>query len=327
MMMAKLLILWAAILLLGLSSVGAQQPKKIPRLGVISGGSALTDAHYHQAFLQGLSELGYVKDKTVLIEDRYAEGNRTRFSEFASEMVGLRADVIVVGGATGVREAKNATSTIPIVMSNVSDPVELGFVKSLSRPGGNVTGLSTQAPELSGKRLELLKEIVPNLSRIAVLWQPGGPGSSLRAKETEAVARSLGIKTQMIEVKAPAELEGAFAEMKRRQAEALIPLRSPLIGNHADKIIELAAINRLPAIYDEREFIENGGLIFYGPDHNHLFRRAAVFVDKILKGAKPAELPVEQPTKFELIINLKTAKQIGLIIPPNVLARADRVIR
>lgn len=217
-----------AILLLCFGSVGAQQAKKVPLLGVISGGSPSTDAHYHQAFLQGLSELGYVKDKTILIEYRYAEGNRRRFSEFASEMVRLKADVIVVGGATGVREAKNATSTIPIVMTNVSDPVALGFVKSLARPGGNVTGLSTQAPELSGKRLELLKEIVPNASRIAVLWQPGGPGSALRAEETEAVARSLGMKPQMIEVKAAAEFDGAFAEMKRSRAEALIPLRSPL---------------------------------------------------------------------------------------------------
>lgn len=213
--MLQLLILLFAFLLLGLSLAGAQQAKKIPRLGVISGGSSSTDAHYHQAFRQGLAELGYANNRTVLIEYRYAEGDRVRFAEFAAEMVRLKADVIVVGGATGVREAKKATSTIPIVMSNVSDPVALAFVKSLARPGGNVTGLSTQARELSGKRLELLREVVPNLYRIAVLWQPGGPGSALRAEETETVAHSFGIKAQLIEVKVRAELEGAFAEMKK----------------------------------------------------------------------------------------------------------------
>ena len=323
----SILSLLLAILLLCFESVGAQQAKKVPRLGVISGGSASTDAHYHQAFLQGLSELGYVKDKTVLIEYRYAEGNRTRFSEFASEMVRLRADVIVVGGATGVRQAKNATSTIPIVMSNVSDPVALGFVKSLARPGGNITGLSTQAPELSGKRLEVVKEILPKISRLAVLWQPGGPGSALRAKETETTARAMGIKTQVIEVKGADEFDRAFAEIRKFRAEALIPLRSPLIGSHLHKIVELALTSRLPVMHDEREFVEAGGLMFYGPDYVDLFRRAANFVDKILKGSKPADLPVEQPTKFELMINLKTAKAIGLAIPPNVLARADKVIK
>ena len=303
------------------------QTRKMPKLAVISGGSPSTDAHYYQAFLKALSELGYIKDKTVLIEYRFAEGNRARFTEFAAEVVRLEFDVIIVGGATGVREVTKATKRIPIIMSNVSDPVALGFVKTLARPGGNVTGLSTQAPELSGKRLELLKEILPNLSRMAVLWQPGGPGSSLRAKETEATAWSLGIKPQMIEVKGTHEFQSAFAEMKKHRAEALIPLRSPLIGSHADTVIELAATNRLPVMYDERDFVQAGGLMFYGPDHLDLFRRAAVFVDKILKGASPAELPVEQPTKFEFVINMKTAKQIGLSIPPHVLARADRVIK
>jgi putative ABC transport system substrate-binding protein len=326
-MSLKLAWLATPLLLACVHLAEAQQPTKPARLGVISGGSSSTDAHYHQAFLQSLSELGYVKDKTVFIEYRYAEGNRLRFAEFASEMVARKADVIIVGGATGVREAIKATSTIPIVMSNVSDPVALGFVKSLSRPGGNVTGLSTQAPELSGKRVELLKEIVPNITRLAVLWQPGGPGSALRAKETETLARSLGLKTEMFEIKTPEEIDGAFASMKKNRAEALIPLRSPLIGNHVGKIIEHAAIQRVPVIYDEREFVEAGGLMFYGPDHLDLFRRAAVYVDKILKGTKPADLPVEQPTKFELLINLRTAKQIGITIPPNVLARADRVVK
>ena len=309
--MPKLIGLILAILFFGFGSTGAQQTTKIPKLGIISGGSASTDAHYHQAFVQALSDLGYINRKTVLIDYSFAEGNRKRFTEFAAEMVRL----------------KNATSTIPIVMSNVSDPVALGFVKSLARPGGNVTGLSTQAPELSGKRLEVLKEILPKISRLAVLWQPGGPGSALRAKETETTARAMGIKTQVIEVKGADEFDRAFAEIRKFRAEALIPLRSPLIGSHVHKIVELALTSRLPVMHDEREFVEAGGLMFYGPDYVDLFRRAANFVDKILKGAKPADLPVEQPTKFELVINLKTAKQIGLTIPPNVLARADKVIK
>jgi putative ABC transport system substrate-binding protein len=212
-------------------------------------------------------------------------------------------------------------------MTNVSDPVALKFVTSLAKPGGNTTGLSTQAPELSGKRLELLKEVLPNVSRVAVLWQPGGPGSALRAKETEATAPTLGMKVQLIGVRGPADFDDAFSAMKKERADALIPLRSPLIGNQVSRIIELAAKNRLPAMYDEREFAEAGGLMFYGTDHVDLFHRAATFVDKILKGAKPADLPVEQPTKFRFVINLKTAKELGLTIPPNVLARADRVIR
>ena len=305
----------------------AQEKKKIPRVGVISGGSASTDAAYHEAFLQGLGEQGYIKDKNILVEFRFAEGNRARFAEFAAEMVRLKMDVIVVGGATGVREAMKATKTIPIVMSNVSDPVALGFVTSLAKPGGNVTGMSTQAPELGGKRLELLKEILPNLSRLAVLWQPGGPGSELRAKETQTQASAFGIRTQVIEVKGPNDFERAFAEMKQERADALIPLRSPLVGNQIYKILELAAKNRLPVMYDEKEFAEAGGLMFYGPDHLDLFRRVAIAVDKILKGAKPADLPIEQPTKFSFIVNLKAAKQIGLTIPPQVLGRADRVIR
>jgi putative ABC transport system substrate-binding protein len=325
--MPKLIGLILTILFFDFGLAGAQQGTKIPRLGVISGGSASTDAHYHRAFVQALSELGYINGQTVLIDYRFAEGNRKRFTEFAAEMVRLKADIIVVGGATGVREVKNATSTIPIVMSNVSDPVVLGFVKSLARPGGNVTGLSTQAPELSGKRLELLREILPNISRLAVLWQSGGPGSALRAKETETTARSFEIKPQLVEVKSADDFERAFAEIRKFRAEALIPLRSPLIGSHVHKIVELATNSRLPVMHDDREFVEAGGLIFYGPDYLDLFRRAAIFVHKILKGAKPGDLPVEQPTKFELIINLRTAKQIGLTIPPNVLARADRVIK
>ena len=305
----------------------AQERRKIPHVGVVSGAAASTDAPNHEAFMQGLTELGYIKDKNILIEFRFAEGNRARFAEFAAEMVRLKMDVIVAGGATGVREAMKATKTIPIVMSNVSDPVALGFVSSLAKPGGNVTGLSTQAPELGGKRLELLKEILPNVSRVAVVWQPGGPGSELRVKETQVQASAFGIRTQVIEVIAPNDFERAFTEMKQERAEALIPLRSPLVGNQINKIIDLAAKNRLPVMYDEKEFVEAGGLMFYGPDHLNLFRRVATYVDKILKGTKPADLPIEQPTKFSFIVNLKTAKQIGITIPPHVLARADRVIR
>ena len=270
---------------------------------------------------------GVSKGKNILIEYRYAEGNRDRLAGFAAEFVHLEVDVIVAAGATGIREAKKATKTIPIVTTNVSDPVALGFVASLAKPGGNITGLSSLAPELSGKRLELLKEVFPNLSRMAVLWQPGGPGSALRAKETETMAHSLGIKLQLVEVRRPNDFERAFSAMKKERAEALVPLRSPLIGNQVKQIIELAAQDRLPVMYDERGFAEAGGLMFYGTDHLDLFHRAASYVDKILKGAKPANLPIEQPTKFEFIVNLKTARQIGLRIPPNVLARADKVIR
>jgi len=309
------------------SSVGAQPTKKVPLIGVISGGSPSSDAAYHQAFLNGLSELGYVKDKNIRIEYRYAGGRRNRFAEYAAEFVRSKVNVIVAGGATGILEAKKATRTIPIVMTNVSDPVALGFVTSLARPGGNLTGLSTQAPELSGKRLELLKDIFPSVSRVAVLWQPGGRGSALRAKETETTAPALGINIQLIEVREPNELEGAFAAMKKDRADALLPLRSPLIGNQVRRIIELAAKSRIPAMYDERGFVEAGGLMFYGTDNVDLFHRAATYVDKILKGANPADLPIEQPTRFRFFINLKAAKQIGLTIPPNVLARADRVIR
>jgi putative ABC transport system substrate-binding protein len=320
------ILLIIAVVVVG-ATAEAQQPKKVPQIGVISGGSASTDAAYHEAFLQGLAELGHIKGKTILIEYRYAEGNRDRFAEFAAELVRLKVDVIVAAGATGIREVKKATKTIPIVMSNVSDPVALGFVASLAKPGGNITGLSTQAPELGGKRLELLMEVFPKLSRVAVLWQPGGPGSALRVKETETMAPPLGIKLQLIKVRGANDFEGAFAAMKKERADALVPLRSPLIGNQVKQIIELAAKNRIPVMYDEREFVEAGGLMFYGTDHLDLFHRAASYVDKILKGAKPGDLPVEQPSKFELVINLKTAKQIGLAIPPNVLARADRVIK
>jgi putative ABC transport system substrate-binding protein len=315
-------------LLLTASLAEAQQPaKKVSRIGILSGGSPTTDAAYHDAFLQGLRESGYIVGKNIFIEYRYAEGKRDRFAEFAAELVRLKVDVVVAAGATGILEAKKATRTIPIVMTNVSDPVALGFVTSLAKPGGNITGLSTQAPELSGKRLELLKEVLPKVSRVAVLWQPGGPGSALRAKETEAAASSLGMKVQFIEVKTANDFESAFSAIKKDRADALMPLRSPLIGNQVTHIIEFAAKSRLPAMYDEREFAEAGGLMFYGTDHVDLFHRAATFVAKILKGAKPEDLPVEQPTKFRFVINLKTAKEIGLTIPPNVLARADRVIR
>lgn len=306
---------------------GTQPTKKVPLIGVMSGGSPSSDAAYHQAFLAGLSELGYVKEKNIRIEHRYAGGRRDRFAEHVAEFVRSKVDVIIVGGATGILEAKKATRTIPIVMTNVSDPVALGFVASLARPGGNLTGLSTQAPELTGKRLELLKDIFPSVSRVAVLWQPGGRGSALRAQETEATAPALGIKIQLIEVREPSDFEGAFGAMKKERADALIPLRSPLIGSQVGRIIELAAKIRIPAMYDERGFAEAGGLMFYGTDNVDLFHRAAAYVAKILKGANPADLPIEQPTRFRFVINLKTAQQIGVTIPPNVLARADKVIR
>jgi ABC-type uncharacterized transport system substrate-binding protein len=303
----------------------AQQPTKVPRIGVLRASSP--SANRTAAFQQGLSELGYVEGKNIVIEWRHAEGKPDRVAALAAELVRLKVDVIVTGGPGATRPAKAATLTIPIVMAQDPDPVGNGFVASLARPDANITGLSNFAPELSGKRLELLKETIPKLSRVAFFGNPNSVGYSLVLKEVELAAGALGVKLQYLDVLGTKDIENAFRAAGRGQADAVLLLYSSVFNSQRTKIADLAIKNRLPVIYDQQDYVEAGGLMTYGVSINDLNRRAATYVDKILKGAKPAELPVEQPTKFDFIINLKAAKQIGLTIPPNVLARADRVIR
>jgi len=275
-----------------------------------------------------LHEIGYVEGKNIFIEYRYAEGKFDRLPVLAAELVHLKVDVIVAAGGTpAAQAAKNATTTIPVVMVGVADPVALGLVASFARPGANITGLSTMSPELSTKRLELVKEIVPNVSRVAVLWNPDYPDAVISMRETKAAAPLLGIKLQFVEMREPNDLEQAFSAMKRDRADALVTINSPNIISQSKRVVDFAAKSRLPAMYSFREYVDDGGLMFYGASLTEMYRRAAIYVDKILKGAKPANLPIEQPTKFEFIINLKAAKQIGLTIPPKVLASADKVIR
>jgi putative ABC transport system substrate-binding protein len=310
-------------------SAEAQQPTKVPRIGYLSGASFSSSSMSAriEAFRQVLRQLGYVEGKNIFIEWRSAEENADRMQELAAELVRLQVDVIVTGGSTSTRSAKKATSTIPIVMAQDDDPVGSGFVASLARPGGNITGLSTLSPELSGKRLELLKEIVPRLSRVAVIGNLTSPGSPQGLKEIELAAGALGVKLQHLDVQNPNDIETAFRAAGKGRADAVIELSGAVLISQRTRVAELAAKSRLPAIYHRREFVEAGGLMSYATNIIDLERRAAIYVDKILKGAKPADLPVEQPTKFEFMINLQAAKQIGLTIPPNVLARADRVIK
>jgi len=305
----------------------AQQPAKITRIGFLGPTSLSTIPARIDAFRQGLRDLGYVEGKNIVIEWRFAEGKLDRLSELAAELVRLKVDIIVTSSAAPTRAAKEATTTISIVMANDTDPVGNGFVASLARPGGNITGLSNFAPELSGKQLELLKETVPRLSRVAVLGNSTQPGNALALREIELAARAFKVKLQNLDVLDPKDIETAFRAASKGRAEALLVLGGPVLFSNRKQIIDFAVKNRLPAIYERLEHVEAGGLITYGPNINYLYRRAATYVDKILKGAKPADIPVEQPTKFELVINLKTAKQIGLTIPPNVLGRADKVIK
>jgi putative ABC transport system substrate-binding protein len=305
----------------------AQQPKKIPRIGFLGASSPSAISARIEAFRQGLRELGYVEGKNIVIEYRYAEGKLDRLSTLAAELVRLGVDVIVLAGPASIRPAKEATSTIPIVMANDADPVGSGVVASLARPGGNITGLSNLAPEISGKRLELLKEIVPRLSRLAILGTSTTSGTAQVLKEMEPAAGVFKVQLQYLDVLSPKDIETVFREARKGRADAVLVLQGGVFNSHRKQIVDLAVRSRLPAIYHAREWVEDGGLMSYGVSVTDLYRRAATFVDKILKGAKPADLPVEQPTKFEFIINLKAAKQIGLTIPPNVLARADKVIK
>ena len=309
------------------SSAEAQQPAKVPRVAYFSAGSASSQASRLEVFKQGLRDLGYAEGKEIVIEQRYADGKLDRVDALATELVRLNLASIVTGGPAATRAAKKATTTIPIVMGFDYDPVASGVITSLARPGGNITGLSSVAPEISGKQLELLKEVLPRLSRVAVLVDSTEPGIEQLRKEAELVAAGLKVQLQYQYILSPKDIGTAFEAATKGRAQAVLALSSFIIISQRTQIAELATKNRLPAIYPWPEFVEDGGLMTYGANSNDLFRRAATYVDKILKGAKPAELPVEQPKKFEFIINLKAAKQIGLTIPPNVLARADRVIK
>ena len=316
-----------AVLLALCVPVEAQQPKKTPRIGYLTNVSQFADSARYEAFRQGLRELGYVGGKNIVIEYRSGEGKSDRLPALVAELVRLKIDVIVSTGPTVTRAAKEATTTIPIVFAQEGDPVASGFVASLARPGGNITGLSTLSPELNGKRLELLKETVPRLSPLAVIGSSTFTSTARFLKEYEPVAGGLGVKLQFLDVLDPKDIEPAFRAASKGRADGLFVFSPPVLLSHRTQVLDLAVESRLPAIYTFPEFVEAGGLMFYGVNTNDLFRRAATYVDKILKGAKQADLPVEQPMKFDLIINLKTAKQIGLTVPPNVLARADRVLK
>jgi putative ABC transport system substrate-binding protein len=307
----------------------AQPAAKVPRIGYLAGNLAASP-HLPEAFRQGLRDLGYVEGRNVVIEYRSAEDKLERLPALAAELVALKVDVIVAPNTPTALAAKQATRTLPIVFTFVGDPVGSGLVTSLARPGGNVTGLSLLFPELVGKCLELLKQAVPRVSRVAFLWQPGALDERTekdRLKRAEVAARALGVRLQFVEARGPEDFDRAFSDMTRARAEALTALGGAMLFNERRRLVALAAKHRLPAVFPFREFVDVGGLMAYGPDLADLSRRAATYVDKILKGAKPGDLPVEQPTKFELVINVKTAKALGLTIPQSVLGRADEVIQ
>ena len=305
----------------------AQQAAKVPRIGVLFSGAPATSSHAAAAFEQGMRDRGY-REGEIVIERRFGDARIERMAEIAAELVGLKVDVIVTSTDAGIASVKQRTQTIPIVMVNSTDPVETGFVASLARPGGNVTGLSTLSPALSAKRLELLKEAIPGLTRVAIIWNPDIPGAALDHRETEGASRSLQLQLQSIEVRRADDLDRAFSAMTTGRAEALmVPVVNPVAFARRVELARLAQRNRLPSIFGGREFVEAGGLLAYGPSIADGWRRAATYVDKILKGAKPGELPVEQPTKFELALNLKTAKAIGVTIPATLVQRADHLIQ
>jgi ABC-type uncharacterized transport system substrate-binding protein len=310
-------------LLTTIDFAAAQQTKKVPRIGYLSSRFAIEPRE--EAFRKGLSELGYVEGQNIVIEWRFAEGKRERQTSLAADLVRLNVECIIATGTSAVHAAKQATSTIPIIMANMGDdPVQQGFVASLARPGGNITGFTIMGGDLAGKRLEIVKEVLPKVSRVAILRDPGNPATSAYLKETEAAAGALGVQLQSIESRGGSDLVNVFRAAAKGRAGALIVVA---FGAQRPQIVNLTIKNRIPTMYTDPTFVPDGGLMSYSADVIEQFRRAAIYVDKILKGTKPADLPVERPTKFELLINLKTAKQIGLTIPPNVLARADKVIR
>jgi len=317
-------ILFAGALLAVAFIVEAQQPKKVYRVGFLS---PLKSPQFFEAFRQGMRDLGYAEGQNVIIEYRSANGNRERFADLAAELVRLKVDVIVAASGGAAIAAKKATHTIPIVIGQTGDPVASGLVASLARPGGNITGLTALATELTAKRLELLKEAVPKLSRVAILSTPLSTETEASFSSMERPAGALGVQLRQIQVRDSTELESAFETITKEHAGALMVLTGPLLTTNRNRIVDLAAKSRVPAMYGLSEFVDAGGLMFYGASLSDMYHRAAIYVDKVLKGAKPADLPVEQPTKFEFIINLKAANQIGLTFPPNVLALADKVIK
>jgi ABC-type uncharacterized transport system substrate-binding protein len=319
-----------AVVLLALGvTAHAQQPKKVPSIGYLTSSDPATESTRSEGIRQALRDLGYVEGQNIAFEYRYAKGKLDRFPELAAELVRLKVDIIVVaGGNTLIQAAKNATKTISIVMSgSAPDPVEAGFVDSLARPGGNVTGLALLVNELAGKRLELLKEAVPKLARVAVLHDPALPPNLLELKEVQAAAPALGLTIQPWEVRGMDDFDRVFAALNKQRPDGLYVLAGRLVTSNRKQIVGFALKSRLPSVYPQREYVDAGGLMSYGADQAESYRRVAYYVDRILKGAKPADLPVEQPTKFELVFNLKTAKQIGLTIPQSMLYRADKVIK
>jgi putative ABC transport system substrate-binding protein len=329
--MKKAILIWqlATFILATVSWVGAQQPEKIVRIGLLGAMSAVSFADRIQIFRQQLRELGYAEGKNIAFEERWADGKLDRLGNLAAELVARRVDVMVTfGGPPPAFAAKKATTVIPIVMATGgSDPATQGLVASFARPGANVTGMANSFTELRGKQVEILKETIPKLSRVAVLWNPDSPSSDAGLQSTESEVRALGLMIQGLEVRRADHFEQAFRAAKKERAGGVLVTANLLMFTHFGPIADLAIKHRLPTIHSQKEFADAGGLMMYGPSEADIYRRAAIYVDKILKGAKPGELPVERPAKFQLIINLKTAKQIGLTIPPNVLARADRVIR
>ena len=305
----------------------AQQPKKIPRVAFLGTASASIVADRIDALRKGLRDLGYVEGKNILIEYRFAEGKSNEITSIAAELARSKPDAIVTAGPAATRSAKQATVTIPVIMGNEGDPIGSGFVASLAQPGGNITGLSALSPEISGKQLEILKEIVPKLIYVFVLGNSTTPGNAQASKQVELAAETLGVQVQYLDVRVPKDIETAFLSATKGRADALIALQNPILTFDRKQVVTLAVKNRIPAAYHSLEFVEDGGLMTYSVSITDLFRRTASYIDKILKGAKPADLPVEQPTRFDLVISLSAAKQIGVTIPPSVLARADRVIK
>ena len=321
----RLIVAFAFGIVLAPLAADAQQPAKVPRIGFLR--AEVPPESYIEAFRQGLREHGYVEGQNILIEYRWAEGNEERLRSLVGELIRLKVDLIVTSAPAATRAAKEATTTIPIVMVHVADPVAFGLVASLARPGGNVTGFALLFPELSGKRLEVLKDALPKLSRVAVLWNAANPFKVYDLKEVQAVASTLRVTLQTLPVRGPEDLDDAFQAAVKSGAGGLITLEDPFTGAHRTRIVDLALKHRLPAVYGTRVFVDAGGLMSYGPNPVDQSRRAATYVDKILKGAKPGDLPVQQPTRFELVINLKTAKALGLTIPQSLLFRADEVIQ
>ena len=307
--------------------LAAQQPQRVPRVGYLFSFTPAEGRHLWEACRQGLRELGYVEGQNIVLEPRWADGRHERLPELAADLARLKVDVIVSAATPASRAAKAATSSIPIVIVAVGDPVKVGLVASLARPGGNVTGLSLLTTELSGKRLELLGQVVRNMPRVAILMNPDNPVTAVFLEETRVAAQTLGVQLQLLEARNPRDIEQVFDAAAGERAAALIVFDDPVLWSHRKQIVPLAAKRRLPVMYGLREFVDDGGLMSYGPDRVDHYRRTAVYVDKILRGAKPADLPVEQPTKFELVINMKTAKALGLTIPQSLLVRADQIIQ